>query len=118
MTWYSSNNEIPLPPIAQQLLDLPPYRTNSQDVEVNQIKSNQDYRHFLIKNADIISEVNQNSACNECCNCPPIYGENIEKNTPKHIFSGPSDVSHPFQQSDLKLNYLLKQQGKFLNEKI
>ena len=118
MTWYSSNNEIPLPPVAKQLLNLPPYRTNSEDVEVNKIKSNQDYRHFLIKNADIISEVNQNSACNECCNCPPVYGDATEKNTVKHIFTGPSDITHAFQQSDLKLSYLLKQQNKIIQENI
>ena len=46
MTWYSSNNEIPLPPVAKQLLNLPPYRTNSEDVEVNKI--------VLVMNAVIV----------------------------------------------------------------
>lgn len=109
MAWYSSTREFTLRPNAQKLLDLPPYKINQDDLRTQNIRSNNDYRKYLTKSADSISEVNQHLSCSECCGCP-TYNSQQPYSIPKYIFTGPDDVSKPFQQSDLKTSFLVKEQ--------
>jgi len=118
MAWYASQNQIPLPQGAQQLINLPPYTVNTQDLEINKITSNNKYRQFLTHNADLLSEVHQHTACGQCCICPATYGEKKDKTTVKYIFNSPGDITHPFQQSDLKSSFLLKNQIENVEEEL
>ena len=76
------------------------------------IKTNADYRKYLTQNADIIIETNQRNACNECCNCPPIYSSTTANLNSPHVFSSCTDSSRPsgYQDSDLKSAYLSSHQ--------
>ena len=46
---------------------------NNQIIKDVGIKSNQ-YRKYLMENADSIIKLNQVEACNQCCTCPAVYG--------------------------------------------
>tara|TARA_Y100000389_G_C17455970_1_gene518189 strand:- start:53 stop:406 length:354 start_codon:yes stop_codon:yes gene_type:complete len=111
MSWYSTQNKLPEPKQVTTLLNLPPYAVNTQHVSEANIKSNNDYRKYLTKNADNIVSVNQKIACGECCNCPPIYGNKLESNFNKHIFTSVTDSSSPYHNTDLKADYLAKRQN-------
>ena len=111
MSWYSMQNEIPEPKQVTNLLNLPPYIVNSQHVIQSNIKSNNDYRKYLTKNSDTLISINQKVACGECCNCPPIYGNKVESNFNKHIFTSFTDSSSPYQNTNLKTDYLAKRQN-------
>lgn len=75
------------------------------------IKTNWQYRKYMVQNADAIIKHNQMAACDQCCACTARYGvtkENVPS-TP-YVFQSCSDKSQPFgyENSDLKSLYLSK----------
>ncbi len=78
----------------------------------NNITTNQEYREFLIKNADKIISENQKQVCDECSSC--YYNNNtnnIEKPTQPYIFTTimSNDSPYGYETSDLKEIYLSRQ---------
>ena len=81
------------------------------------IRSNADYRTYLVKNADSIIKYNQLGACEHISACTPQYGfhlneaKNKSYNTP-YLFKSCNDNGQPFgyEKSDLKNSYLSVQQ--------
>lgn len=77
------------------------------------IKSNWQYRKYLVENADEIIKYNQLGACNECCEGVVRYGtaDQSSSNAP-YVFTSSLDKSQPFgyETSDLKNNYLTNYQ--------
>ena len=73
------------------------------------IKSNYQYRQWLIKNANSVMNANQIAACAQCCGCM----ENFTPRPPsqKYLFKSCSDKTQPFgyESSDLKNLYLSRQ---------
>jgi len=76
----------------------------------NNIKSNWQYRSYLVQNADQIIKLNQQDACNDCgcCNVPH---SSKSSNTP-YIYQSCVENNMPFgyENSDLKKAYLTSQQ--------
>lgn len=74
------------------------------------IKSNTDYRQYLIKNADYIIKLNQKEACNQCGCCISYNGNRIS-NTP-YLYNSCLSNDQPFgyENSDLKKLYLSREQ--------
>lgn len=75
------------------------------------IKTNYDYRQYLINNADKIIEYNQKEACQNCCSCTPKYGghrNDIGNNNSPYLYKSCGDNNKPFgyESSDLKQYYL------------
>lgn len=68
--------------------------------------SNNDYRRYLMNNADALMQQNQKNACDECGYCP--YDQRLP--CKPYIFSSCSDKKVPFgyESSDLKNSYLQK----------
>jgi len=79
------------------------------------IRTNNEYRHYLMNNADKIIKYNQMQSCNECCSSLALYGnytsQNSVSNTP-YLYKSCSDKSVPFgyENSDLKNIYLSRQE--------
>ena len=80
------------------------------------IKSNWDYRQFLISNADSLMKHNLQSSCDNCCAC--IYNSKGKSDNNKYLFKSCSDTNTPFgyETSDLKNIYLSRseQNGKLV----
>lgn len=79
------------------------------------IKTNLDYREYLVKNADNIIKYNQLEACKNCCSCNPKYGSyrnDINNSTTPYLYKSCSDSNKPFgyESSDLKQIYLSSQE--------
>ena len=89
---------------------------NNIKVDAN-IKSNADYRKYLINNADKIIRLNQYQACNNCGTCINLDQDNNlgSTNTP-YIFNNALSNNQPFgyENSDLKQLYLSREQLKVL----
>ena len=81
---------------------------NQNTMNKNNIKSAFDYRQYLVNNADNIISINQNEACDQCCNCPPIYNSSKSKANAPYLYSSCLDNSTPpgYETSDLKTQYL------------
>tara|TARA_B100001250_G_C19787126_1_gene784718 strand:- start:1311 stop:1751 length:441 start_codon:yes stop_codon:yes gene_type:complete len=77
------------------------------------IKTNWQYRQYMVDNADAIIKANQVEACNQCCSCPAMYGDGAERNnnTP-YLYKNCVEKTQPhgYQNSDLKNLYLSKYQ--------
>ena len=96
MSWgtcYSGSNNIHLdfPPImsdGRNFASWQPGNIISEKIrEEANIKTNWNYRKYLVENADYIIKNNQLSACDECCACPAKYGDNQPiSNTPFLLF--------------------------------
>jgi hypothetical protein len=67
--------------------------------------SNMDYRLLLIKNADTIIANNQNIATGNCSNIITV-SENKPLVQNPYLIQGVTDNYLPFENSDLKDNYL------------
>lgn len=120
MSWgtcYSGSNNIhfDFPPImadGRNYADwLPGAAINEEIREQNNIKSNWDYREFLVANADQIIRQNQLEACNQCCSCPERFSTQAQLNqTPNspYLYRSCFDSTQPFgyENSDLKNLYL------------
>ena len=92
------------------------------------IKTNWEYRKYLIENADSIIKQNQLAACNECCSCPARYttqpshsltDDEIRttrmhqvSDTPPFLYKSCTDNKQPYgyENSDLKNLYLSEYQ--------
>lgn len=75
------------------------------------IKSNHDYRQYLINNADKLINYNQKEACKSCCSCTPKYGgarNDLDNNSSPYLYKSCGDNNKPFgyENSDLKQSYL------------
>ena len=111
----SNNIHFNFPPIMNDNRNFSSYIPgSSKDMELkknNNITTNQEYRDFLIKNADNIILENQKQICNECSSC--YYNNNnnnILSKTP-YIFTTilSNDSPHGYETSDLKEIYLSRQ---------
>jgi hypothetical protein len=85
---------------------------NEEIRQSENIKSNWQYRKFLQKNADGIIRQNQLDACNDCCSCPAIYGDNQPISNTPFLYKSCTEQTTPFgyENSDLKNTYLTVQQ--------
>lgn len=75
------------------------------------IKTNWQYRKYMVDNADSIIRYNQLEACDQCCSCPAKYGNGApEGQNAPFLYKGCLDKSQPFgyENSDLKNLYLSK----------
>lgn len=73
------------------------------------IRSNYDYRQYLINNADKIIKYNQVESCQDCCSCTPKYGgQRNDISKQPYLYKSCSDSNQPFgyETSDLKQSYL------------
>ena len=88
----------------------PGAKINDKIREDNNIKTNNEYRKFLINNADNVIKANQLEACNECCYCP-VENSNVISNSP-FLYKSCLERSQPYgyETSDLKNLYLSRQQ--------
>lgn len=76
----------------------------------NNIKSNSQYRNYLVHNADDIIKLNQQEACNDC-GCCGVPQSKKSSNSP-YVYQSCVENSMPFgyETSDLKKSYLTSQQ--------
>ena len=119
MSWgtcYNGSNNIHfnLPPLmsdGRNFSTLKAMRQENTEIsETLNMKSNYDYRQYLIKNASQIMKKNQLSACDNCCHCETIV-DNIPRHQ-KYFYRSCTDLNKPYgyQDSDLKNIYLTKEQ--------
>ena len=120
MSWgtcYSGSNNIHFgfPPI---MTDGRNYSSWQPGAVINQrlqeregIKSNHQYRQFLINNAKSIMEFNSLEACDQCCSCPARYGDNQPDTGTPFLYKSCTDSTQPFgyEKTDLKNQYLSAQ---------
>lgn len=120
MSWgtcYSGSNNIhfDFPPImmdGRNFADWQPGAVINEKIREDAgIKTNSDYRRYLINNADKIIEYNQLQSCDQCCACPTVYGAQQNAGSP-YLYKSCSDSAVPFgyETSDLKNEYLSRQQ--------
>ncbi len=120
MSWgtcYSGSNNIhfDFPPIMMDGRNFtkwqPGATINQQIRNENNIKTNWQYRQFLVNNADSIIKANSLDACDNSCYCPSVSMDSGSSNTP-FLYSSCLDQSQPFgyENSDLKNLYLSRQQ--------
>ena len=121
MSWgtcYSGSNNIHFdyPPLMSDSRNFTNWNSackkNDSLMENNSIKTNYQYRQYLIKNADTLMSNNQVGACNECGFCQyasPIQGSKAPLG--KYLYKSCSDGTQPYgyQNSDLKNMYLSRQ---------
>ena len=72
------------------------------------IKSNWNYRKYMVENADNIIRQNQAAACDQCCSCPAKYGNDQPNGSGPFLYKSCTDKSQPYgyEGSDLKNQYL------------
>jgi hypothetical protein len=121
MSWgtcYSGSNNIHFnyPPIMADGRNFASWQPgaviNEKIRQESGIKSNWQYRKYLMENADHIIKYNQLGACDECSNSMASYGgrENLTGNP--FVYNSYLENSQPFgyENSDLKNSYLSRQQ--------
>ena len=84
---------------------------NQEIRKENNIKTNWQYRQYLVENADSIVKSNQLEACDNCCYCPAEYNSQSTSNSP-FLYKSCAEKSQPYgyENSDLKNIYLSRQQ--------
>lgn len=92
----------------------PGYIMNKKLREDAKIMTNNDYRQYLINNADKIIKYNQMQASDECCSSLALYGNIQSFNAPTNVpflYNSINDKRVPFgdEKSDLKDFYLRSQ---------
>ena len=124
MSWgtcYSGSNNIlfDYPPIMNDGRNFsnwyPGAVINENIIKQTNIKSNYDYRQYLINNADKLIKNNQIESCNSCGYCPSTYNSTDfainQKNGPFLYINNIINNSQPFgYNSDLKNVYLSRNQ--------
>lgn len=72
------------------------------------IKTNWQYRQFMMSHADQIIRQNQLEACDQCCACPAKYGDGKSVPNTPFLYKSCTDKAQPFgyENSDLKNLYL------------
>jgi hypothetical protein len=85
-------------------------KTNNQIKEKNSIKSNYQYRQWLINNAESVMKSNSIAACNQCCGSMNNFTP--QPQSQKYLYKSCSDNTKPFgyESSDLKNLYLSREQ--------
>lgn len=91
---------------------LPGDQINNQIRQKNNIKTNWDYRQFLVNNAENIMKQNSVAACDQCCACPAKYGDDQPQSGTPFLYKSCNDDARPFgyENSDLKDFYLSQYQ--------
>jgi transposase len=87
----------------------PMCEVNNQYIERNGIKTNYQYRQFLMDNAESIMNQNSKQACDECGVCNYGYPlRTAEPSQGKYIYRSTQDFTQPYgyENSDLKNLYL------------
>ena len=89
---------------------LPNAKMNEQIIKQNQLKTNGQYRNYLIKNATQIIKGNQKNACQGSSACAVQYNGPHAATTP-YLYQSTTDQTTPFgyESSDLKETFLMKQ---------
>jgi hypothetical protein len=85
-------------------------KTNNQIKEKTGMKSNYQYRQWLINNAESVMKSNSIAACGECCGCMENFTPRPDSQ--KYLYKGCGDNTKPFgyESSDLKNLYLSREQ--------
>ena len=85
---------------------------NNNLKDAQDIKTNFEYRQYLTKNADTLIKMNQEYACDQCCNCPPTYSSGNTNATQPFLFTSCLDTTKPdgYEESDMKGVYLTSYQ--------
>ena len=124
MSWgtcYSGSNNIhfDFPPImsdGRNFANWQPGAVIDETIrKTSDIKSNYDYRKYLISHADEIIKFNQLQACDQCCACSGKVGVDQSTqgfyNSP-YLYKSCVDSTTPFgyEHSDLKSVYLTREQ--------
>ena len=121
MSWgtcYSGSNNIhfDFPPIMSDGRNFATWQPGAfvnEEIKVREnIKTNWQYRQYLTNNADNIIKYNQLAACDQCCYCPPKYGNNKEMSNTPFLYKSCTESSQPYgyENSNLKKLYLDKYQ--------
>lgn len=87
-----------------------PTKINKNLMEKNGVKTNYEYRKFLINNAKTLINNNQQDACNHVGICK--YGPTLEiLQNGKYLYKSCQDTTQPFgyETSDLKNMYLSRE---------
>lgn len=81
---------------------------NNSIIEKNNIKSNYEYRQFLMKHGDSIRVDNKKNACDQTGYCQFQTQTDFHN---KYLYKGLSDTTQPYgyETSDLKANYISSQ---------
>ena len=76
------------------------------------ITTNGQYRKYLTDNASAIMQFNAMESCDQCCACPPRYGDNQPQTGTPYLYKscGDSTAAFGYENSDLKTQYLTSQQ--------
>ena len=127
MSWATCNNNKydNFHPIMSDGRNLSNWETSSNISnnikKTNNIKSNWEYRNYLMNNADSIIKTNQIEACGECCSNNMFNNSKTDNYTP-YLYSSCSDKSKPYgyETSDLKNMYVSRQelQSKYVTPTI
>lgn len=121
MSWatcYSGSNNIHFesPPIMNDGRNYASWQPgaviNNEIKKKTGIKSNWQYRKYLIDNADGIIKYNQTEACNETGSCPGNYANNGKGPNTPYLYSSCTSKEQPYgyNNSDLKNLYLSEYQ--------
>jgi hypothetical protein len=111
----SNNIHFDFPPIMEDGRNFAQWQPGAiinEKIRINSgIKTNNDYRQYLINNADQIILSNQREACQSCCSCTPKYGGNrndVGNNSTPYLYKSCGDSNQPFgyENTDLKQYYL------------
>jgi len=117
MSWgtcYAGSNNIHpgFPPIMSDGRNfanwLPGAAINNKIRENAGIKTNKEYRQYLQTNAKEIIQTNQLQACDYCCACPPVFGNNQPIPKTPYLYKSSMSSTQPYgyENSDLKKIYL------------
>lgn len=117
MSWATCNNNKysdfhPFMDDGRNFANWEPSNKISNNIKTkNNIKSNWEYRNFLVNNADSIIKQNQEEACGECCANNSYYSKNKTTSSP-YIYKSCSDKSQPigYEGSNLKDIYISRQE--------
>lgn len=93
----------------------PACRINQKFFQKQGIRSNFQYRQYLINNANSIMKKNFNNACDNCGVCSygtPLEKGNENKNEFKYLYKSCRDATRPYgyEDSDMKNLYLSRQE--------
>lgn len=90
----------------------PACEKNKSLIRENNIKTNFQYRQFLINNSESIINSNNNQAQDHCGVCRYGYPLQVNTNNGKYLYKSVNDNHQPYgyENSDLKNVYLSRQQ--------
>lgn len=95
----------------------PKKEENDNFLKKMNFKDNNEYREYLVKNADSIIEYNQLIDCRQSNNCKSYEGTELVKN-PNNFKYCYLNNETPFVFSDLKKNYLEKEKKQMKKTKV